>query len=54
MVHQVLELLEGGVSRELITGPTYYPQLEEKHIEAALRYAGDLLKTREYASQNPL
>lgn len=37
MVHQVLELLEGGVSREKITGPEYYPQLGEKHIEAALR-----------------
>ena len=54
MVYLVLELLESGVSIEEITGPNYYPQLTRKHIEAALHYASQLLKTREYASQNPL
>ena len=54
MVHQILALLEQGISREAIVGQEYYPQLTGKHIEAALRYAGDLLKTREYTSQNSL
>ena len=51
MVYLVLELLEAGISVEEITGPDYYPQLTRKHIEAALHYAGSLLKTREYVSQ---
>ena len=54
MVHLVLELLEAGVSIEEIIGPTYYPQITRKHIEAALHYASELLKTREYASQGAL
>ena len=54
MVYLVLELLEAGVPVEEIIGPNYYPQLTRKHIEAALHYASDLLKTREYASQGSL
>jgi len=50
MVYLVLELLEAGVPVEEIIGPDYYPQLTRKHIEAALHYASDLLKTREYAA----
>ena len=51
MVFLVLELLEVGMPVVEIIGPQYYPQLTRKHIEAALNYAGQLLKTREYASQ---
>ncbi|MBI3627359.1 MAG: DUF433 domain-containing protein [Candidatus Sungbacteria bacterium] len=51
MVYLVLGLLEAGVPVEEIIGPDYYPQLTRKHVEAALHYAGSLLKTREYASQ---
>jgi len=54
MVYLVLELLEAGVPVEEIIGPDYYPQLTRKHVEAALHYASDLLKTREYASQGSL
>ena len=54
MVYLVLDLLEAGVPTEEIIGPDYYPQLTRKHIEAALRYASELLKTREYASQTSL
>ena len=54
MVYLVLDLLEAGVPTEEIIGPDYYPQLTRKHIEAALRYASELLKTREYASQASL
>jgi len=51
MVYLVLGLLEAGVPTEEIIGPNYYPQLTRKHIEAALHYAGSLLKTREYVAQ---
>ncbi len=54
MVHLVLELLEAGVSIEEIIEPNYYPQLTREHIQAALHYASELLKTREYASQSTL
>lgn len=53
MVYLVLELLEAGVPIEKIIGPEYYPKLTRKHIEAALHYAGALLKTREYVSYRP-
>ena len=52
MVYLVLELLEAGVKPEEITGPDYYPQLTDKHIEAALHYAAQLLKTREYVTND--
>jgi len=51
MVYLVFDLLEAGVAAEEITGPEYYPQLTKKHIEAALHYASDLLKTREYVPE---
>ncbi|MFH1170608.1 MAG: DUF433 domain-containing protein [Candidatus Vogelbacteria bacterium] len=51
MVYLVLGLLEAGVPTDEIIDPEYYPQLTRKHIEAALNYAGQLLNTREYASQ---
>ena len=51
MVYLVLGLLEAGVPTEEIIGHNYYPQLTRKHIEAALHYAGSLLKTREYVAQ---
>jgi uncharacterized protein (DUF433 family) len=54
MVYLILDLLEGGVPVEEIIGPDYYPQLTRKHVEAALHYASELLKTREYASQGSL
>jgi len=54
MVYLVLELLEAGVAVDEIIGDDYYPQLTRRHIEAALHYAGELLKTREYASQGAL
>jgi uncharacterized protein (DUF433 family) len=54
MVHLVLELLEAGASIDEIVGPKYYPQLTREHIQAALHYASELLKTREYASQGTL
>jgi len=50
MVHLVLDLLEEGVSTEEITGSSYYPQLTENHIRAALHYASQLLKSRVYAA----
>jgi uncharacterized protein (DUF433 family) len=50
MVYLVLELLEAGITVEEIIGRRYYPQLTKKHVAAALHYAGELLKTREYAA----
>lgn len=49
LVHLVLELLEAGVPTKEVIGMAYYPQLTKKHIEAALHYAAEMLKTREYA-----
>mgnify|MGYP001570466833 CR=1 FL=1 len=54
MVHLVLELLEAGVSQEEIIGEKYYPQLTRKHIAAALHYAAELFKFREYVPQGSL
>lgn len=54
MVYLVLELLEAGIPTEQIIGPDYYPGLTKKHIAAALHYAGQLLKTREYVPQGAL
>jgi uncharacterized protein (DUF433 family) len=54
MVYLVLELLEAGIPPEDIIGPKYYPQLTRKHIEAALHYAAEFLKFREYASKAAL
>lgn len=54
MVYLVLELLEAGVPVEEIIGRNYYPQLTRKHIEAALHYAGELMRTRTYVAQGSL
>ena len=54
MVYLVLHLLEAGISVEEIVGPRYYPQLTRRHVEAALHYAGELLKTREYVPHGAL
>lgn len=54
LVHTILELLEARVPIEEITGNAYYPTLTKKHIEAALHYASELLKTRSYVPQGAL
>ncbi|MDP3732111.1 MAG: DUF433 domain-containing protein [Candidatus Omnitrophota bacterium] len=46
MVYLALELLEGGVSPEEIL-TRYYRRLTKKHIQAALHYAAELMKTGE-------
>jgi len=46
MVYLVLELLEAGVSPEEIL-KRYYRKLTKKHIQAALHYAAELMKTGE-------
>ncbi|MSR78513.1 MAG: DUF433 domain-containing protein [Candidatus Omnitrophica bacterium] len=38
-VYVVLELLEGGIASEKITGEDYYPDLSRKHVQAALHFA---------------
>lgn len=54
LVHTILELLEARVPAAEITGKAYYPTLTERHIEAALHYASELLKTRAYVPQGTL
>ena len=54
LVHTILELLEARVPVEEITGTQYYPSLTPRHIEAALHYASELLKTRAYVPQGTL
>lgn len=46
MVYLVLELLEGGVSPEEII-KRYYRKLTQKHIQATLHYAAELMRTGE-------
>ncbi len=46
MIYLVLELLEAGVSVEEILS-SYYPKLTKNHIQAALHYATELMKTGE-------
>ena len=48
LVSDILELLAAGVSIKMITSKTYFPQLTAKHIHAALQYAADQLKNREF------
>ena len=46
MTYLVLELLEAGVEvKEILT--RYYPRLTKKHIQAALHYAAELMKSGE-------
>ena len=48
MVYLILELLEAGVSPKEITSRKYYPSLKQKHIRAALHYAAEQLKNRQF------
>ncbi len=46
-IHLVLEMLEAGeTSDEIITNA--YPQLRKEHIQAALHYAAEIIRTGEY------
>lgn len=47
-VYVVLELLEGSVTPEQITGEDYYPDLTLDHIRAALHFAAEYAKNQEY------
>jgi len=47
MVYLVLEMLEAGETPEEII-KNAYPQLTKKHIQAALHYAAEVIKTGEY------
>ena len=48
MVWQILELLEAGLSVREITSKNYFPQLKADHIRAALHYAAEQFKSREF------
>ena len=50
MVWQVLELLEAGVSTEEIISPKYFPRLTREHIRAALHFAAEQFKNREFVA----
>ncbi|MBI3300268.1 MAG: DUF433 domain-containing protein [Elusimicrobia bacterium] len=47
MVYLVLELLEAGISQEDIL-KDYYPTLTQQSIQAALHYAAQLIRDREF------
>jgi len=47
MVYLVLEMLEAGETPEEII-KNAYPQLTKEHIQAALHYAAEVIKTGEY------
>lgn len=46
MVYLVLELLEAGVDEDEII-KSYYRKLTKRHIQAALHYAAELMRTGE-------
>ena len=48
MVWQILELLEAGISPTEITSAKYFPRLTHDHIRAALHYAAEQFKNREF------
>ena len=48
MVWQVLELLEAGIRSSDVTSRKYFPQLTAEHIRAALHFAAEQLKHREF------
>ena len=50
MVWQILELLEAGVSVDEMTSRKYFPRLTPKHIQAALHYAAEQFKHREFVA----
>lgn len=47
MVYLVLEMLEAGETPDEII-KNAYPQLTKEHIQAALHYAAEVIKTGEY------
>lgn len=47
LVYLVLEMLEAGETVEQII-TNAYPQLTKEHIQAALHYAAEVIKTGEY------
>lgn len=47
MVYLVLELMEAGVAPEKII-QDYYPRLRKESIQAALHFAAELMKEREF------
>ena len=47
LVYLIIELLAADVSVGEIISDDYYPQLTRKHIQAALHYAGELMKAGE-------
>ena len=47
MAYLVLEMLEEGETADEII-KNAYPQLTKKHIQAALHYAAEVIKTGEY------
>jgi len=48
MVWQILELLEAGIPVTEITSAKYFPQLTAGHIRAALHFAAEQFKRREF------
>ncbi len=48
MVWQILELLEGGLTIKEITSAKYFPQLSKKHVGAALHFAAEQMKNRNF------
>lgn len=49
MVYLVLEMLEAGETQNEIIEKAY-PQLTKEHIQAALHYAAEVIKTGEFIS----
>jgi len=47
MVYLILEMLEAGETPDTII-KNAYPQLTKNHIQAALHYAAEVIKTGEY------
>jgi len=47
LVYLVLEMLEDGETPEAIIKEAY-PQLTKEHIQAALHYAAEVIKTGDY------
>ncbi len=52
MLWQILDLLEAGISAEKICSENYFPQLKPDHIKAALHFASEQFKKREFIAFN--
>lgn len=50
LVSDILELLEAGVSPAEIVSRKYFPRLTLRHIQAALHFAAEQLKNREFVA----